>query len=279
MIYTVIGLGFVVIYKSSRIINFAHGQIVALGALILAYLLRDVGLPIWLGGPLALLIMAGCGAVIEYLAVRPMAGQPLVAIIVMTIGLAALLDGLMPSFFGGVERSYPHVFPPGGIRVGGVSISYEHGISLVMSCIMVLLFGYFFFRTRVGLKMRAVADGHQTARSCGIKAGSVFRLSWIIAALTGTIGGYLLGSLESVSPAMSSVGLRVFPVVNLAGLESISGCLIAGPVVGVTQALAAWYLDPVIGGGAKELVTYLLILFTITLFPYGIFGEERIERI
>lgn len=278
-VYSLVALGFVIIYKSSRIINFAQGHLVAVGALILWSFVKPLGLPLWLGAILATLCMVILGVIIEHLAMRPMTGQPLMAVIVMTIGLAALLDSLMPSIFGAVEKAYPPTFPVGGIHFFRLSISYEYLFSFFTAAAMVGVLLCFFQRTRIGLSMRAVADGHDIARSCGIKVGSIFSWAWAIAAVSSMAGGFLLGNIENVSPAMTSIGLRVFPVVILGGLDSITGCIVAGPIVGVLEMLAVGYADQLTEGGAGQVMPYIIILLTLIFKPYGIFGQEHIERI
>jgi branched-chain amino acid transport system permease protein len=278
-IYSLIALGFVIIYKSSGVINFAQGHLVAVGALLLWTFLKPLGLPLWLGGLVTLICMALLGVLIEYLTIRPMTGQPLMAVIVMTIGLAALIDSLMPPIFGAVEKAYPPTLPGGGLQIFGLSISYEYLFSFLMVLGMVGVFLYFFHRTRLGLSMRAVADGHDTARSCGIRVGATFRWAWAIAAVSAMVGGFLLGNIESVSTAMTSIGLMVFPVVILGGLDSITGCIVAGPIVGILEMLAVGYADPITEGGAGEVMPYIIILVTLIFKPYGIFGQVHIERI
>lgn len=278
-VYSLVALGFVIIYKSSGVINFAQGQLLALGALVLWTFLSPLGLSLWFGGLLAVLCMALLGMLIERLTIRPMTGQSLMAVIVMTIGLASLFDSLMPSIFGADEKSFPRSLPGGGLNAFGLSISYEYLISFLTSLGMVCIFLYFFHRTRLGLSMRAVSDGHDTARSCGIKVGSMFSWAWAIASVSAMIGGGLLGNIVSVSPSMTSIGLRVFPVVILGGLDSILGCVLAGPIVGVLEILAVGYADPLTEGGAGEVMPYIIILITLILRPHGIFGRKHIERI
>jgi len=278
-VYSLVAIGFVIIYKSTGVINFAQGQLLAIGALILWSFVVPMGLPLWMAGLMSIISTGILGIIIERLTIRPMTGQPLMAVIVMTIGLAALFDSLIPPIFGGVERAYPTYFPVSGMKIWKLSISYEYLFSFIIASTMVGFFLYFFHKTRWGIMMRAVADGHETARSCGIMVGNIFSLAWIIAAISAMIGGFLLGSIESVSPGMSSIGLRVFPVVILGGLDSIPGCIIAGPIVGILEMMAVGYADVLVEGGAGDVIPHLIILLTLIFKPYGIFGQEHIERI
>jgi len=278
-VYSLVALGFVIIYKSTGVINFAQGQLLAIGALILWSFLVPLGLPLWAAGLSAIVCTGVLGVLIEHMTIRPMTGQPLMAVIVMTIGLAALFDSLIPPIFGGVERAYPSIFPSGGLQIWLLSVSYEYLCSFIVALAMVGFFLYFFHRTRKGITMRAVADGHDTARSCGIKVGTIFSWVWVIASVSAMIGGFLLGSIENVSPAISAIAMRVFPVIILGGLDSIPGCIIAGPIVGALEMLAVGYGDPITEGGAGEVMPYIIILLTLIFRPFGIFGQEHIERI
>jgi len=278
-VYSLVALGFVIIYKSTGVINFAQGQLLTIGAMVLWSFLVPLSLPFWAACLLSLGCMAILGMLIERFCIRPMTGQPIMAVVVMTIGLSTFLDSLIPSVFGGVERAYPPLFPGGGIFFMGLSASYEYLLSFIMAILLVFIFLYFFHYTRKGIIMRAVADGHDIARSCGVRVGSIFSLSWVIACVSVTIGGFLLGSIESVTPALSSVAMLVFPVVILGGLDSVRGCIIAGPIVGAVQMLAIAYIDPITEGGAGDVIPYIIILLTLIFRPHGIFGQAHIERI
>ncbi len=278
-IYSLVALGFVVIYKSTGILNFAQGQMLAVGAFILWSLVVRLSLPLWAAGLLGAVCTAILGFIIERLTIRPMTGQPIWAVIVMTVGLGTFFDGVIPAVFGGEEQAFPHYFPIGGVRIWELSISYEHLYSFLAAWVMVGFFLYFFYCTRWGLLMRAVADGHDRARSCGIKVGTVSSWAWMIAAVSAMTGGFLIGSIESVSTAMVAIALRVFPVIILGGLDSIIGCIVAGAILGALQMLAVGYADPLTEGGAGEVVPSIVILLTLIFRPHGIFGKEEIERI
>lgn len=278
-VYSLVALGFVIIYKSTGVINFAQGQLLAIGALIAWSFMVPLGLPLWAAGILSVGCCALIGILIERFTIRPMTGQPLMSVIVMTIGLATLLDSLVPPIFGGVEKAYPPVVPGGGLYMWEVSISYEYLMSFIAAVLLVCVFLYYFHFTRQGITMRAVSDGHDTARSCGVRVGTIFAIAWAIAAVSALAGGYLVGNITSVSPAMSAIALRVFPVIILGGLDSIPGCMVAGPIVGVLEMLAVGYADPVTEGGAGEVIPHLIILVTLIFRPHGIFGQEHIERI
>ena len=278
-IYALVALGFVIIYKSSKVINFAQGQLVMFGAFILWVFLVTFAIPL----PAALLLGLGCavlmGFLIDRLTIRPLIGQPLLAIIAMTIGLAVFLDAISIPIFGGNDRGYPGYFPIGGMAIGNLSISYEYLWSFIVAMVLFGAFAWFFRYSMTGLAMRAVAEGHDTARAAGVKVRKAFTWSWIIACVSAMVGGFLLGNIECVTPGLSTIGLKAFPVVLLGGLESIPGCIVGGAIVGILEMLAAGYLDPLTGGGMTEVMPFVIMILVLLFKPYGLFGEVRIERI
>lgn len=278
-IYSLVTIGFVIIAKASGIVNFAQGQLVSAGAMILWAFAVGLGLPLWVAWLVSVPCCALLALLLEHFAIRPMTGQPVVSVIIMTLGIATLLDSFLAATFGTVERAFPPTFPTGGWMLMGVSVPSEYIISFVLSVMMVGFFLYFFQYTRLGLNMRAVADGHDKARSCGIKVGVTFKLAWVISAVSALMGGFLLGNIESVSPNLSSIALRVFPVLILGGVDSIAGCIVAGPIVGALELLAAGYLDPIFRGGAGDVMASVLIVITLIIRPHGIFGQKEIVRI
>ena len=278
-IYSLVALGFVIIYKSTGVINFSHGQLLAMGALMMWIFWVMLDLPFWMAALFTIGFAALLGATVEHLFIRPMTGQPLMAAVIMTIGLSGMLDSILYTIFGAGERTYPHIFPSGGIPLGELNISYAFMCSFVIALLLVGFFLYFFHYTRIGIIMRAVADGHDTARSCSIKVGLIFKLVWIIATISAVIGGYLWGSVESVYPAMAGIAMSVFPVIILGGLDSITGCIVAGPIVGVAELMAAGYVDPITEGGSADVIPYIIIIATLIIRPHGLFGEKHIERI
>ena len=278
-IYSLVGLGFVIIYKSSAVINFAQGQLIAVGAFFMWWFVGPCRLPILLGGLLSVVSAALLGLIIEYLTIRPMTGQNLMSVVMVTLGLSTLFESLTPPIFGGQLRIYEVTLPIRSLHFFGINISSEYLLGFLVALGLFGFFLYFFRFTRRGLAMRAVADGHDTAASVGIKVSDAFRWSWSISAICAMAGGVLLGYIIGVSPDISHSGLTVFPVIILGGLTSIEGCIVAGPIVGILQMLAGRYLDPLTEGGSIEVLPFFIILATLLIRPYGIFGEKRIERV
>ncbi len=278
-LYSLIALGFVLIYKSSKILNFAQGEFVLVGGYVGLFFITQLGLPIWLGVVLLVAALALLGFVIEKLTIRPLVGQPILAIIIMTLGLSLLINGTVICITGSELGTFPQFIPTAPIKIGGAVFSQVYAWCFGIAVILVALSTYFFLYTRYGLYMRATAESHEVAQSVGIKVRSTFTLAWVIAAAIGGIGGFLLGIIMGVSGDLSEFGLKVFPVVLLGGLESIPGAIIGGMVIGLLENVAAGYLDPLMGGGVTEVFPYIIMVIILIFKPYGLFGLTRIERI
>jgi len=278
-LYSLLALGFVLVYKATRIINFATGQLLLVGAFICWVFISIFGLLLGLAfGITGSIILA---VIVEKMTIRPLIGQPLIAVIMMTIALSVLFDGVIISLWTGVgAKVYPTYISREPFQYGDFMISRQLVFSFSAAAFFFGMFYLYFKHTRMGLRMRAVAENQQAAQACGIEVKRVFRMVWIFAFLIGTIGGFLVGSMVGVQPVMTTIGLKVFPVVILGGLESIIGCLIAGPIVGIAVSLGVGYLGPILGiSGLDEIIPYLVIFIVLFIKPYGLFGETRIERV
>ena len=278
-VYAIIALGFVVIFKSSGIFNFAQGQLLMIGGYLCWSFLSQFHLPTWASFLAVLLVAVAIGLIIERFALRPMIGQPLLAAIMITIALASVLDGIVTIVWGGDQLILPEFISRASLDLGSISISRQ---SLWLFLISLALFGCFvlFFRfTKMGLAMRGTAEDQQVVQAAGIRVSSIFALSWVIASIVSVIGGIFLGSLTGVSPTLAFLGLKAFPVVILGGLESIPGALIAGLLVGSLEKIAGGYIDPLIGGGFEEIFPFIILLVVLLIKPFGLFGLKRIERV
>jgi len=293
-IIALIALGIVLIFKSSEVFNFAQGQLVMLGAYVTWWFTGGsesgaeiFNLPLWAAVLLAIIVMAFVGLFIERLALRPMTGQPLLSIVLMTLGLAAFLDGLTALTFGiEPKNNFPAPFSPSDVfRIpfpGAFNDTIILKKTLVAAFIVAVLamvaFMLFFRLTRTGLAMRATAEDHELARSVGIKVPHIFGLSWAIAGIIATLGGVLLASQVGVSLSLSTVVLIAFPAVLLGGLDSFPGAIVGGIIVGLVAALAQ--ASKVIEvRNAAEIAPYVLLLIVLVIRPEGLFGQKRIERI
>jgi branched-chain amino acid transport system permease protein len=278
-LYTLIAMGFVLIYKASEVINFAQGEQVMIGGYLALMMLSSVRLPL----PLAILVtmgvMALLGFVVERGILRPLTGYPVVSVIMATIGLAAILRGIAPMVWSAEVRGFPAIVPATPIVVLGVPLAPINLASAGLAFVCMGVLGYFFQRTRYGVAMRAVSDDPRAAAAMGIDLRTILALAWAIAGMVSALGGVVWGRILGVDPYLAIVGLKVFPVVILGGLDSIMGAVIGGFIMGVLENLAAGYVDPLVGGGAKDVVPFVVLIVVLMVRPYGLFGREIIERV
>ncbi len=279
LMYALVALGFVLIYKATSVINFAQGDLVMFAGYAAAFLMVDLGVPLWL-----VLIIVSVGMVLlgflqERIILRPLVGQPVISVIMVTIGLSFVLQGLVTILWGAKTRALALPVRVEPYIIGPVFISPINVVAAIIAIAFLILFGLFFTRSRMGVAMRAVADDQQASMVVGIRVPRVFALSWAIAGLAATAGGIIWGNQMGVDTFLNLVGLKVFPVVILGGLESIGGAIIGGLIMGMVESLAAGYIDPLVGGGTKDFVPYVLMVLVLFIRPYGMFGHETIERV
>ncbi|MBI3990176.1 MAG: branched-chain amino acid ABC transporter permease [candidate division NC10 bacterium] len=278
-LYALVALGFVLIYKATDAINFAQGELVMIGGFIVAVLLGSYGFPlvVAVAGTIVAMIVLAFG--VERMILRPLIGRPVIAVIMATIGLASILKGIGPLLFRAETKNVPLPIPDAPLFVSGLLISPIQIVAVAISLIFLALFGSFFLRSRIGIAMRAVADSQQVAMAMGISVERYFALAWAMAGIVSAIGGIIWGNLLGVDVHLSLVGLKVFPVVILGGLDSILGAVVGGLIVGGVESVAAGYIDPYVGGGTKDFIPYLLMIVILMIRPYGLFGKEIIERV
>jgi branched-chain amino acid transport system permease protein len=277
--YSLVALGFVLIFKATSIINFAQGDLVMFAGYIAAVLLSVQGVTMWIMVPVLVVAMVVLGFVLERGILRPMVGQPIVSVIMVTIGLSFALQGLVSIFWGASTRELPLPVRFDPYVVGPVFISPINLLAAGIAIVFLIGFGLFFTRSRLGVAMRAVADDQQASMVVGIRVPRVFALSWAIAGMAAAAGGLIWGNMLGVDTLLALVGLKVFPVVILGGLDSIAGAIIGGLIMGAVESLAAGYLDPYVGGGTKDFIPYVLMILVLFVKPYGFFGHETIERV
>lgn len=295
-----IALGIVLIYKASEVFNFSQGQMVMVGAYLVWWFAGGAGdgstpldLELWAAILCAMVVAVLVGYLIERVTLRPMTGQPLLAIILMTLGLAEIMQGLTTVIFGVTPKgNFPAPFSPSDVTnipvapLNGVSLVFLDRLQLgharlatfVVALVAALIFMLFFNYTKTGLSMRATSENHELAQSVGIKVSRVFGLSWAIAGVIATMGGVLLATLTGVSLSLSTVALAAFPAILLGGLESFGGAILGGLLVGLTVALVQASSIVEVRNSA-EIAPYVLLLVVLLLRPEGLFGQKRIERI
>jgi len=278
LMYALIALGFVLVYKATDAINFAQGEFVMLAGFVAAIALAGK-LGVLGAVAAAVLVMVLFSFALERVVLRPLLGRPIVAVIMATIGLGAMLRGLPPITVGGETRAVTLPIGDTPIEFGPISLPPIQVLGVVVTLLFLAIFTWFFLKSRMGVAMRAVADNQQVAMAMGINVQRYFALAWAMAGTVSALGGVIWGSMLGVDVQLSLVGLKVFPVVILGGLDSIVGAVIGGLIVGVVESLAAGYLDPYVGGGTKDFAPYVLMILMLMFKPYGMFGTHRIERV
>jgi len=279
-IYSLVALGFVVIYKSTSVLNFAQGEFMMLGAYVCLALAVQYHLPFAVAFLVTMAFMALLGILTERLVLRPMIGEPVISLIMVTLGLSALLKAVVQAIWGTDLRPFPNIFPAEPVQLGPLPVSQGYLYGTASVAVLLLLFSLFFKFTRNGIAMRATAFSQQVALSMGISVKRIFALSWSIAAVVSAIGGVLLAGVRGgLDSALALFGLKVIPVVILGGLDSIGGAILGGLVMGVLENLAGGYLDPLVGGGAKEVAPFIVLVLILSVRPYGLFGKVKIERV
>jgi branched-chain amino acid transport system permease protein len=277
LMYALVAIGIVFIYKSSSVVNFAQGAMVMLGAFVVWSMAAQVGAPLWAAVPLGVLVMYAFGLGVERLALRPMVGQPIIMIIMLTLGLEIFIRGLTPAVWGIDPRPLRIGIGDDPLFLGPMLInrSYLFGglAAIVLTVLCALL-----FRTRIGIKLRAVSDDYVASWSVGIFVERAIGVSWAVAGALAAAGGALWGSMQGVDWSLSLLLLKAIAVAILGGLDSIGGALLAGIIVGVLESVVSAYLDPLVGS-SKEVVAVMIILLTVLIRPYGLFGRETIERV
>lgn len=294
MMYALIGLGFVLIFKASGVFNFAQGAMVLVAALSMARF--SVWLPQWLGFESMILanvlafivsaiLMVIFAIAIERLVLRHLVNQEATALLMATLGISYFLDGFGQTLFGSamytIDVGMPKdpLFVLDGVFEGGILLSLEDLTAAVIAAALVAVLALFFQFTPTGRALRAVADDHQAAQSIGIPLNRIWIIVWAVAGLVALVAGIIWGSKFGVSFTLSTAALRALPVVILGGLTSVPGAIVAGLIIGVGEKLSEAYLGPFLGGGIENWFAYVLALVFLLFRPQGLFGEKIIDRV
>ena len=270
-----IALGFVLIYKGTGVINFAMGEFMMLGAYFFYTAHVMWKLPMWLAFIATLAAVAGAAALIERAILRPLSGQPVISILMATIGLASTLHGAVDAIWGGNNYEMPQLLPRKPFTFGEILIPGQVVWSFVLAACVIAAFSLYFRYSRTGIAMRAAASDPITAYVLGIDVRRTQRLTWMFAGVVGAVAGIVVGSMTSLSPALGGAALGVLAVIILGGLDSILGAIVAGLVIGLIESLTAGYL----GGKVRDIVPYVTVLLILMVKPYGLFGTRQIERL
>ena len=277
LLYGLIALAFVVIFRASRIVNLAQGQLVLVGAYVMGTLLTILPLPVAI--VLALAASLLIGVAIERLVFRPLIGQPVFSIVMASIGLLILLQGAVQLVWGAQTRPFAQIFPEGNWKLDALLINKRLLIGAVITLLAVEALRLFFLKTRIGLRLAAVAEDHFVALSLGVSVQASTRIAWAAGAFVSTLAAMILLSGNVLGLQAGDIGLRALPVALLGGLESLRGAVIAGVLVGVGEALAAHYLDPLTGGAMSLVFPFMLMILVLLVRPQGLFGWKVIERL
>jgi branched-chain amino acid transport system permease protein len=278
-VYGLIALGFVLIYKATSVLNLATGEFMTLGAFVCLTVMTQSSAPFYVAFLTTMAFAALLGIIIERTILRPLIGEPIISVIMVTIGLGSILRGLTHIIWSPEYRSFPPIFPPQPLNLGFAVVPSGLSWGFLFAMVFTAIFATIFRYTRTGLAMRATASNQQTALSMGISVKSVFALSWSFAAITAAVGGVIIGNISGISLHLGNIGLKVLSVIILGGLDSIVGAILGGFVIGLLENFAGVYLDPLLGGGTKEVVPFVILVIIIMIRPYGIFGKETIERV
>ncbi len=284
LVYGLVAISFVVIYRASKIINLAQGEVVVVGAFLLWTFTEGMAgigypLPLWLA---LLLTLAGCvafGWTIERTVFRPLIGQSAFTIFMAGVALLILLRGLAQLVWGAQSRSAPAILPEGALDLGPFLVNTRLLIGAVFTILLTQALHLFFTRSRLGLRLAAVAEDHTTAHSLGVSVRQAIAVAWIMGTVVATAAAVVLLSGSILSLEVAVIGFKALPVALLGGMESIRGAPLAGLIIGIFEALASAYLDPLTNGAASGLLPYVVMIAVLLIRPYGLFGWRKIERL
>jgi branched-chain amino acid transport system permease protein len=278
VMYSLVAIGFVLIYKASGVFNFAQGSMVLCAALTFVTL-RERGLEFWLAIAATLMVMVALAVVVERLVLRPLINRSPVTLFMATLGLSFVIEGLSQLIMGASVHELDLGIIDVPIAVGPIQVSQFDFVAGLMAGVLVLLLSLFFSKTRIGVSLRAIADDPQAALSVGIRLQALWRIVWAVAGLVSLVAGLLWGARQGVQFALTLVVLKALPVLIVGGFTSIGGAIAGGLIVGATESLAEIYVAPVLGGSVSNWFAYAVALAFLLVRPAGLFGEKAIERV
>jgi branched-chain amino acid transport system permease protein len=279
-LYGVVAMSFVLIYKATQVVNFAQGELLLIGAWVCWALLTRYDVPFWIGMPLTLVFMFIFGVAIQIVILRPMIGEPIISVIMVTIGLSMVFQAALKWIFGVNPQPFPRVFTSQSVNLFGLQIQTVYVMSLIVSLAMMIGMAWFFRSSKYGLAMRATAFNQQVAQSLGISVKNVFAMAWAISATVSAVAGVVVAVVNGVSSGLSAYGIKVFPAAILGGLDSIAGAVLGGIIIGLLENIAQ-YVDSeyLHWGNLYEIAPFYVLIIILMIKPYGLFGTRDIERI
>ena len=279
-LYGVVAMSFVLIYKATQVVNFAQGEFLLIGAWVCWWLLTKYQLPFYLGMPITLVFMLIFGVALQVIVLRPMIGEPVISVIMVTIGLSTVFQAAMKWIFGTNLQPFPPIFETQTMNVLSLQIQTVYLMSLVVSVAMMGAMAWFFHSSKYGLAMRATAFNQQVAQSLGISVKTVFAMAWAISAVLSAVAGVIVAVVNGVSAGLSGYGIKVFPAVILGGLDSIAGAVLGGIIIGLLENLAHFVDSQYLHwGNLYEIAPFYVLIIILMIKPYGLFGTKDIERI
>ena len=279
-LYGVVAMCFVLIYKSTQVVNFAQGEFLLIGAWTCWWLVTSMALPFWIAFPMTFAFMMVFGIALQMIVLRPLIGEPVISVIMVTIGLSIFFQAVMKSIFGVWAQPFPEIFTVKSVDILGLSVQPAYLMSLVVSIVIMGAFAWFFKYSRMGLAMRATAFNQQVAQSLGISVKAVFATAWAISAMVSALAGVVVGMVNGVSSALSFFGIKVFPAVIVGGLDSIVGAVLGGLIIGVLENLAEYADSQFLHvGNLYTVAPFYVLVIILMIKPYGLFGTKTIERV
>ena len=279
-LYGVVAMCFVLIYKASQVVNFAQGEFMLIGAWACWWLLVKFQLPFFASFVITLAFMMAFGLILQVIVLKPLIGEPIISVIMVTIGLSIFFQALMKWMFGVSAQPFPPIFATPDVNLLGLQVKTVYVMSTMISIGIMGGFAWFFKYSRMGLAMRATAFDQQVAQSLGISVRQVFALAWGISAMVSALAGVVVGVVNGVSPALSFFGIKVFPAVILGGLDSIVGAVAGGVIIGVLENLAHYADSQFLRwGNLYEIAPFYALILILMIRPNGLFGTKDIERV
>jgi len=279
-LYGVVAMCFVLIYKASQVVNFAQGEFMLIGAWACWWLLIKFQLPFLVAFLVTLAFMMAFGLILQIVVLKPLIGEPIISVIMVTIGLSIFFQALVKWMFGVSAQPFPPVFAKADLNLLGLQVKTVYVMSTMISIGIMVAFAWFFKYSRMGLAMRATAFDQQVAQSLGVSVRQVFALAWVISAMVSALAGVVVGVVNGVSPALSFFGIKVFPAVILGGLDSIIGAVVGGLVIGLLENLAHYADSQLLGwGNLYEIAPFYVLILILMIRPNGLFGTKDIERV
>jgi branched-chain amino acid transport system permease protein len=279
-IYALVALGFTVVYRASKVINFAQGSLLLVGAYLVSVLATDLNLPFVLAVIAAIVLLAAGAAVFQLMVLQRVLGQPVFVLVMITIGLSIVIDSAIPAIFGGNARILGDPWGASAVHVDGVTFNWVRIWTVLCTGLILALYFVFDRFSRYGLAMRATAADEEAALAVGVPVRRVYALTWAIAGGVAAVGGlFLAGFPSSVNPSLGAVSLRAFPAIILGGLDSPPGAVVGGITIGIVEIMASGYAPGWLGSDFSAVAPYVVMIIVLLLRPYGLFGTRPVERV